>query len=421
MPPQTAVIAAPATDSLIPTGTPLGPELLAGEPEELAFAVWQVLRSLRLWTAQPEDARDGLFDAAYMEGWERALLTGSLEPDLRFPLALIVGEMAAAPTAESRLSWACVCVCDWALGRGAVPAALAFAEAAALASPGQARYAWLAGRLMRTHGQGRAAERWLRRAYRLAVAQKDGETQARALTALGNLALQRGNFPAARAFQLRALRISRRWRLREQEGMALHDLFSISINDGNRADGERYARAAVAAYRNSPRLPRLVHDIAFNWLEQGYAGRAMGVLEAVRPHFRTPDLQVRVAANLARSAGTLGDRERYDRYRTEVAELRPALETAEAIAPALLQLAYGAVSLGDWSTAAQLTAEAMDAARKHEEMNILIVGDQLLAAISRQDVSGMEEIPRHRRAATPAVDELAAEMVMLLSEAGASV
>src|SRR5215218_5633996 len=209
MPPQNAPVAPPPDEPVIATGTPLGPELLGSVPPDVGFAVWQVLRTLRLWTAQPERGRDGMFDADYMEAWERALLTGTLEPDVRFPLAVIVGELAATPAAPARLSWACVCVADWALGRGAVPAGLAFAEAAALASPTQARYAWLAGRLIRTHGDPRMAERWLRRAYRVAVAQKDGETMARSLTALGNLATQRGNFPAARSFHTRALRISR--------------------------------------------------------------------------------------------------------------------------------------------------------------------------------------------------------------------
>lgn len=415
---ETDAAPALADDPVIATGTPLGPELLAGVAPDVAFAVWQVLRTLRLWTAQPEGQRDGMFDPAFMDAWERALLTGSLEPDVRFPLAVIVGELNAHPAGEARLSWACVCVADWALGRGAVRAGLAFAEAAALASPTQARYAWLAGRLLRTHGEGRTAERWLRRAHRVAVEQKDVETQARALTALGNLLVQRGNFPLARGYHTRALRISRRWRLRESEGMALHDLFVIALNEGKRAEAERFARDAVAAYRASPRLPRLVHDIAYSWISQGYASRAVPVFEALRPHFRTPDLALKLVANLGRAAGSMGNRELFHQSRTEVDALQPQLETRETVAAALLELAYGAVALEEWGIASELARDAGESARIHDEANVRVLAEALADAVEHRDVSSVDEVVTERRTAIPAVDQFAAEMVVLLSEAG---
>src|SRR3712207_2450461 len=88
--PETDAAPALSDDPVIATGTPLGPELLAGVAPSVAVAVWQVLRTLRLWTAQPEGQRDAMFDCGYMAAWERALLTGSLDPDVRFPLAVIV-------------------------------------------------------------------------------------------------------------------------------------------------------------------------------------------------------------------------------------------------------------------------------------------------------------------------------------------
>ncbi|HYH80472.1 MAG TPA: hypothetical protein VEX86_11770 [Longimicrobium sp.] len=421
MPPENDAPPALPDDPVIATGTPLRPDLVSGLAPDAAFAIWQVLRTLRLWTAEPERRRDAMFDAAYMETWERALLTGSLDAEVRFPLAVIVGELAVHPAGEGRLSWACVCVADWALGHGAVRAGLAFAEAAALASPLQARYAWLAGRLLRTHGEGRLAERWLRRAYRLAVSQKDGETQARALTALGNLSMQRGSFPAARGLHTRALRISRRWRLREQEGMALHDLFVIAQNEGNREEADRFARGAVAAYRASPRLPRLVHDVAYSWIGQGYAGRALNVLEALRPHFTNPDLAVRLVANLARAAGATGDRALFHRYREEALALEPRLETREAVAAALLEMGYGAVALEEWALASELAASAAEAARLHGEANVLVMAEVLADAVARRDAASVDEVVPERRTTVPAGDQFAAEMVMLLAEAGETV
>ncbi|HEX8905580.1 MAG TPA: hypothetical protein VF771_12090, partial [Longimicrobiaceae bacterium] len=90
MPPQTLATDEPASPAF-PTGTPLPPDLLAELPHDAAFAVWQVLRCVDLWTAEPEGARREVFDREYMEQWERTLLTGPLEPEARFPLAVVVG------------------------------------------------------------------------------------------------------------------------------------------------------------------------------------------------------------------------------------------------------------------------------------------------------------------------------------------
>lgn len=370
---------------MIATGSVLGPDVLAGVPADLAFTVWQVLRALQLWTSQPDRQREDLFDPEYMAEWERALLTGSLEPDVRFPLAVIVGELAARPAGEGRLSWACVCVADWALGHRAVAAALAFTEAAALASPTQARYAWLAGRLLRTHGESRQAERWLRRAYRVAVTQKDGETQARSLTALGNLALRRGSYPAARAFHTRALRISRRWRLREHEGMANHDLFTLSLRENNRADAERFARGALEAYRAAPdRIPRLAHDIAYWWMEHGYYARALRTFEAVRAHLPGED-RLRVLANIARSHAGLGNPEQYRACVATVRGMIKPLGLEQIPASALLEMANGAVTIEDWVLAEELIRQSYDTAQLRGEADNLLTAEALAASVARRD------------------------------------
>lgn len=421
MPSPTASFAPPFDDPVIATGIPLVSDLPLSIPADVRFAVWQVLRTLRLWTAQPERNREGLFSAEYMEAWERALLTGSLEPEVRFPLAVIVGELAASPTSEAQLSWACVCAADWALGHKAIQVGLAFAEAAALASPNQARYAWLAGRLMRTHNEGRLAERWLHRAYRVAVAQKDGETQAKALTALGNLFWQRGSLPNARAYHLRALRISRRWRLREQEGMALHDLFVIATDMKNRAEIDYYAQAAVAACHTSDRFPQLSHDIAYEWMEQGYPIRALRVFDAVRGYFPRPDQLVKVVANQARAAGAAGDRTMFLERHAEVCALIPRLDSGEALPSALVDMAYGAVALEEWTIAREAASAAVREATKREDGAVQMRAESLASIVDRREtVRGMHWAVERRTAISPA-DQLAGEMVALLSQKAESV
>lgn len=420
MPPQTAAISDDPTSAAFPTGTPLAPDLLAELPHEAAFAVWQVLRCVELWTAEPEGARREVFDRVYMERWEHGLLTGPLEPEARFPLAVVVRELAAAAPGGGRLPWACVCVADWALGRGARRTGLAFAEAAARSAPQQPRYAWLAGRLLRGHGNPRAGERWLRRAHRLAVAQRDWETQARALTSLGNVCRETGRYPEARSLHARALRISQRLRLREQEAMALHDLFCIAIEEGNRTEAEFFARGAMAAYPPSdPRLPRLAHDVAYFWMGQGYFARALAVLQAVRSHFTTPDDELRVVGNMARAAGFVGDAALFARLHSDAESLLPQLVTRESLADSLLELSCGAVTLGEWSIAFSLATEAATAARARSESDVVVRAEAVAAAAMRRDAAALERVMPERRVGTPGdfADELVATLERVRADA----
>ena len=402
-----------------PTGTTLAPDLLSELPHDAAFALWQVLRCVELWTAEPEQARREVFDRAYMERWERSLLTGPLEPEARFPLAVVVSELAAATPGGGRLPWACVCVADWALGRGARRAGLAFAEAAARTAPQQPRYAWLAGRLLRGHGNARDGERWLRRAHRLAVVQRDWETQARSLTSLGNVCLETGRDPEARGYHTRALLISRRFRLREQEAMALHDLFAIAAEDGNQGEAERFARAALDAYHpTDPRVPRLAHDVAYFWMAQGFFGRALRLLQAVRPHFRYPDEELRVVANTARAAGGLGDRALFAELHAQAEALVPALQTREGLAASLLEVSFGAVLLGEWGLAQRLAGEATKAAQERSESDVILRAEGVAAAALQRNPLVLKGVMPERHVSVEGSD-FADEIMASLERAGA--
>jgi hypothetical protein len=417
MPPE--LVRAPTDDGTAPAfppGVALPPEALAELPPDMAFAVWQVLRSVTLWTGEPEHRRAAMFDPAYMKEWEKRLLTAPLAPEARFPLAVIVNELAGPAPGAGRLSWACVCVADWALGRGATRAALAFAEAAARAAPEHPRYAWLVGRLMRRHGDPRRGERWLRRSLKLAIAQRDWETQARALTGLGNLCVETGNYPQARELHTRALRVSRRWGLREQEGMALHDLFIIATEEGNRSEAEVHARGALDAYGQSPRrLCKLAHDVAYWWMDDGYYQRALHVFEALLGHFPRPDDRMQVLGNIGRAAGGSGDRAAFDTAWRACDALDPMLATRETAATALLEMAYGAVSLGDWPLAASIAQRAADAARERSEATVLSRASDLLTAVQHPRPTPEFVAARPGSGAGPA-DRLAAALVASLRE-----
>lgn len=405
----------------VPSGTTVGPEVLAHLPHDVAFAAWQVLRSVSLWTAEPEPRRGRMFGAEFMEEWERTLLSATFDPEARFPLAVIVRELAGPDPAGGRLSWACVCMADWLLGRGERRAALAYAEAGALAASDNPRYAWLVGRLMRAHGDGRGGERWLKRALSLAMTHRDHETQARALTSLGNLYVETGRYPEARDHHERALRISRKWRLREHEGMALHDLFVVATEEGNRAEAERLAAEGLDVYRTAPaRYARLAHDVAYWWIGFGYYARAMQVIRAVRPHLPGVEDQMKATANIARAAGGCGDDAAFEAALAEFAELRTRSTTGSALPTSLVELAYGAVSLGAWKRARELAAEALQAAEGRNEATVLTRATELLEKFTHTPTP--LGILAERRPPSSGADRLAASIVASLeSEAAAPV
>lgn len=173
-----------------PEREPAGEPPSIGEPgagwtrglsAEAAAAVERGLGAVVRWV----NGGAAAFSEGEMDAWERELLLGSWDPGARLPLAVVARELAEpGGGGGERVAWACLCVTEWALERGAVAAGLAFAEAAAHAWPEQGRYAWTVGCLMRAHGREDAAESWLRRAAELAERAGDREGHARSLAEL---------------------------------------------------------------------------------------------------------------------------------------------------------------------------------------------------------------------------------------------
>ena len=150
-------------------------------------------------------------DAGQLRAWEEDVLQSSLEAGLREPLAVILGELADPVRADRHaLAWACLVTAGWALGHAAPDTAVAFAEAAALCAPESGRWALVFGRMLRSHGQMREAELWLRRAVRLGRAHCDWEPQVLGMSGLGMLAWKQGAMPRAWRWVERAHRVPRR-------------------------------------------------------------------------------------------------------------------------------------------------------------------------------------------------------------------
>ncbi|HEX2202395.1 MAG TPA: tetratricopeptide repeat protein [Longimicrobium sp.] len=371
-----------------------GAVVLAEVAGERALAVLRVLRRVLDWSRGGGRGAPGV-RAHVLERWEADRLH---EEGCRDPLApaltALAGEVERGEEADAEsVARGCLDVCDWALGAGAEGTALLFAEAAALASPANARFAWTAGRMLRDAGRHREAVLWLRRAARVAVWSADWEAQDLALNSLGNLYAQQGGFGEALQLLVRAVRLARRHRMREREGAVTHDLFAVFVLTGEHARAEEAALDAFDLYGpGHPNLPKLAHDVVQLWLRQGRFPVALPVLSAVLPHLHLPEERLRVLASIVRTAGALEDRSTYESTWIEAWELvhLPTAEVRATLPGVLVDLGYGAASVKDWDHAAASFTRALE------------IADQMGANDDAETArKGLESVQRNQGVETP--------------------
>lgn len=324
----------------------------------VGVALWQAARDVRLWAAMAPPARQGLFRAANGAVLRAAIfevpdLERSLErlgALVRFPHLAQAHEIAAA-AAEVAL---------WAEEGQLLRTALEFAEAAALADFRSSSAASLAGRLARRVGDNNRAAAWYRRA--IALARGDHDSYIRAQLGYGGVMFQVGNYPAATLAFRRASRLAVKFGRRGPAAQANHDLLTIACDTGSYEEGAAAAVKALERYPvRHPRVAHLAHDYGYLLVRNRYFAAALPllqrVLELVKPHER-----VVVWGTIARSAGAVGDRELFERARGEV--LGGVAQSEEFAAQALVHVAAGAQSLGNWELAAGLAADAGEIARR---------------------------------------------------------
>lgn len=412
--PRAAAFTSPLT---VPGGALAGADVVRELAPEVALPVWQTLRSVLMWAAEEPAQRGGLFEPCAMADWERQLLQETWEPDVRCPLAVLVGELSRPAEASlETMARACLCVTDWALERGHVATALAFAEAAALSWPQQPRFSWMAGRLLRIHGRPREAEQWLKRAERTASTAGDWEARTLALNSLGNAHAETGNYKRAIHSQNRALRVARKHRLREREGEVLHDLFVAVAHAGDLENAEEYARGALDIYSSGhPRLLALAHDVAVLWMERGQFTRALPVFLEISAHFTEPDERMLVISSTARASGACGDEELFSRLASEAVSLAERPGAGHLVPRSLYLLGLGAWSLELWARAEQLLARAESTAKERNEADIVADASTALDAVrQRRPVGSQTMLPLRMK---PGRDTLAGQVVATLKDA----
>jgi tetratricopeptide (TPR) repeat protein len=406
----------------VPPALTHGGESLEGAPVldevqgPLGLLLWETYRDVVLWSSTPPEDREGLFAAGAHAVRSRDLDAAGAEPalerGLRGAAAVLADPMGAQ---EAEVMAACRGAADWAEQRGLMGTAVTLATAAALASPTHAGTAFRVGQIARKKGENARAETWFRRAIGLGRQAKDWASYAEAFMGLGNLYKLRGNYPAARRFHIRGLRAARRHALRDIQARALHDLFTIAVETSPPEEAQELAKLAFRAYGpRHAKLPALAHDVAYFWMGQGRFSPALEVFRAVLPHLADPGERLLCAGNLGRAAGAAGDRPAFE----EAWELVWTAEDRDRVpsaGQALLELAYGASSLRDWTRAEKAAEAGRDLAQKRGQGQVVILSDTILDAARRK--RGMEA-PVASSDAVEETQDLAADFVRSLRTAG---
>jgi tetratricopeptide (TPR) repeat protein len=388
---------------------------------ERGLVLWQSLRDALLWADAQEDERAALFAADAERARMAAIVASQPSPELEEPLGVLARMLGEpAQISEEMVALACRRVSQWADNEGLLTTALAFAQAAATVTPGDAGMAYAVGKLARRRAEYARAETWFRRTIALARQIGDWATYSQAFLGLGRMYMQRGNLPAARRFLVRATRAAQRNSLHGIEAMAQHDLFAVAGLADRPVEASQYARAAYEAYGpHDPAIPRLAQDVAYWWIIQGHHAEALPVLESVLPHFTQPSDRMTVLGSIARASGGLGQRDRFREAWEAAHDLLRNTATHEHAAQGLLDMAHGAASLGLWDKAETAAREAMETGSRRNEARIRLIAEGVMESVRHH--RAVDDHRKSTRASTTEIVDpaLAQDFVRTLQMTGA--
>ncbi|HEY7767225.1 tetratricopeptide repeat protein [Longimicrobium sp.] len=332
-----------------PDETLEGVAILRELPNEHGLLLWKALRDVLLWAAVEPGHRAGLFvaDAAGLRLAQLQAVPMDGQVELALTALTAVVASPESVSAES-VTLACQGISRWAQERQLLGTSLLFAQAAALASPEQARPGYEVGSLALRMDRPARAETWLRRTIGVARRGKDWETYALAYIDLGALYGGRGKLEAARGYYVRAIRTTRRKGHLPARGAALHGLFLLEMELGKLEQAEAHARKALRAYgAGHPRLPDLLHDTARLWLALERPNRAATMLKKQLPGRAEGRERAVTLGLLARAAAGSGARPQYEEA-WSAAWMIVDYDLSGTHASALLELARAAARQQDW-------------------------------------------------------------------------
>lgn len=389
---------------------------------ERGLVLWQSLRDALLWADAQDDERNALFSPDAERARMAMILGAQPAPELEEPLS-VLARMLGEPAriSEEMVALACRRVSQWSDDEGLLATALAFAQAAATVTPGDAGAAFAVGKLARRRAEHARAETWFRRTIALARQIGDWATYAQAFIGLGSLYMERGNLPGARRFLIRAVRAAQRNSLHAIEGAALQDLFGVAVEAGRTDEARGLARAAFEAYgHHSSALPRLAQDIAYWWITEGDFARALPVLRSVLPHHPQPFDRLTVLGNIARAAGGLGDRDTFRGAWDECHDLLDSSAVDERAAQGMLDLAHGAASLSLWDKAEMAAREALEIGSRRSQAKIRLTAEGVLESVRHHRALEVHRRTPQPETASVAEAQLAEDLVRSLQTVGSA-
>lgn len=401
----------------IPPAITRGAETLPGAPildevsGDLGVVLWRSVRNVTLWASTPPASRGVLFAGPAARIREEDLARLEIDAELVAPLSVMVRLLESPGGMELiRVVNACRRVSMWAEQRGHLATALEWAQAAAHAAPQSAALAYTVGRIARRRAEYDRAESWYARAIVQARRAGDWRTYATAYSGLGNMAVQKGNFPWAKRAYLRCLKAALRHNLQELQGATYHSLFVTEIETGAGPEADALAEQAFRALGpGHPDLPRLAYDVAYHWMLEGLCDEALRVGKALERHFETPAERAVALGLIARSGGGSGDRAAFYRARARLDALLKTGTAEETAARALLGVAYGAASLNDWPLAEEYGNLALRIANERREGRVVVAAEAALDFVrSRPAVAAAPDCP--------SAASLADQLVAALSE-----
>ncbi|HEX2208363.1 MAG TPA: hypothetical protein VHG93_11825 [Longimicrobium sp.] len=348
-------------------------------PGDLGVLLWRSARNVTLWAATSAVSRGALLAGGAADVREADLSRVEVDPEIVAPLSVMV-RLLESPTSMdvARVVNACRRISVWAEQRGSLATALEFMQAAALSAPQVAALAYAVGRLARRRAEYDRAESWYGRAIVQARRSGDWRTYALGYSGLGNLNMQKGNFPVARRAQVRGLRAALRHDLTDLQGIAYHDLFLNHVETG--AEATSLAARAFQAYGpDHPFVPRLAYDVAYHWGLEGYFGEALRLALALEHRFEGPAENALVLGLIARAAGGSGDAGAFENARRKVEEVLRGGVGHDAAARALLGVSYGAASLRRWDLAEEAATRALEIANERREGRVVLAAESALA------------------------------------------
>jgi hypothetical protein len=373
-------------------------EILEDVEGTVGLVLWEALSNVRLWTRVEQRSR--MFRRTSREHRVRLEQASAAEPTLAAALRTFA-EMVGGPASiePRRIAEACSEVYSWAEERAALGTAAHFAEAAALVDQAAeiideaaAERANVAARACRRAALNSHSAIWYQRGHGLAVrVGADADEQAiRAMLGYGGLMYGLGRYDRARRFLNRASRRARSTRRTRQAAEAEHDLLAIASELRLFGAGEQHALAALRDYpMHHPRIPFLVHDVAYFFVANGLYSPAIPLVRASIRAMDRPQDPILAWGTLARAAAGAGRLDVYRRARGTALKL--AGQYQEHAPATLRSIAYAAQLAGEWDVAADAAARGLKAATDRAERDVARTCRELLAHVTSRQ-AGLAEI-----------------------------